>query len=120
MARVIHRGHWTAWALIASAVLGLSIAASLVFASPRGADHQQLRAGRVLTVTTSKHNAGVVVGPGIDCPSDCRTVASRRRTVTLSAAPRFGYTFLGWGGACAGTGSCHVSMKRKRNVTANF
>jgi hypothetical protein len=30
--------------------------------------------------------------------------------VTLSAKPNSGWLFLGWGGACMGSGSCTVAM----------
>jgi uncharacterized repeat protein (TIGR02543 family) len=41
-------------------------------------------------------------------------------TVTLTAAPVGGHTFAGWSGACAGTGSCQVTMDQARSVSATF
>jgi Fe-S cluster biogenesis protein NfuA len=40
--------------------------------------------------------------------------------VTLTATPTAGSTFIGWGGACAGTGPCVVTMSGVRGVTATF
>jgi len=40
--------------------------------------------------------------------------------VTLTAAAHPGSTFTGWSGACAGTGTCVVTMDQARNVTATF
>ena len=39
-------------------------------------------------------------------------------TVTLSAAPASGYAFVGWSGACSGTGACTVTDTA--SVTARF
>jgi hypothetical protein len=40
--------------------------------------------------------------------------------VTLTATPGVGSAFGGWGGACAGAGSCVVTMGSDQNVTASF
>ena len=39
---------------------------------------------------------------------------------TLSAVPAGGSKFVGWSGACAGTGTCTVLMDRAQDVTASF
>jgi uncharacterized repeat protein (TIGR02543 family) len=40
--------------------------------------------------------------------------------VTLTATPADGWNFAGWTGACAGTGSCSVTLTADRTVTALF
>ena len=41
-------------------------------------------------------------------------------TVTLTATPGGGASFLGWGGDCTGSADCSVTMSSARNVTATF
>jgi hypothetical protein len=41
-------------------------------------------------------------------------------TVTLKAAPKAGWSFRGWSGACSGTGTCTVNLSRNRTVVAKF
>jgi hypothetical protein len=57
---------------------------------------------------------------GIGCGADCAENYATNTSVTLLATPRAGSKFTGWGGACAGTGVCTVSMTASRNVTATF
>jgi hypothetical protein len=40
--------------------------------------------------------------------------------VTLTAQPAFDSLFLGWGGACSGSGACTVSVAEATAVTATF
>jgi hypothetical protein len=42
------------------------------------------------------------------------------RVVSLTALPKPGSVFSGWGGACGGTGSCAVTMSTAKTVTAAF
>ena len=57
---------------------------------------------------------------GISCGVDCTESYNAGTQVTLSAAPAAGSVFTGWSGACAGTGSCVVTMTGTRSVTATF
>ena len=61
---------------------------------------------------------------GIDCGTACQVdVAadgSPNQIVTLAATPDDNSTFSGWSGACAGTGTCVVTVSQQRNVTATF
>jgi sugar lactone lactonase YvrE len=41
-------------------------------------------------------------------------------SVTLTATPSQGFAFAGWEGACAGTGSCQLTMTQPMSVTAQF
>jgi hypothetical protein len=40
--------------------------------------------------------------------------------VTLTAATHSGWSWLGWGGACSGTGTCTVTMDDDKSVSATF
>jgi len=66
----------------------------------------------------------------IDCPFACIRPFDTDATVTLAATPTTGYTFVGWkvadhgqpatAGACAGTGTCTVTMSGSKDVVAVF
>ena len=76
-----------------------------------------------LTVTKSGTGAGTVTSApaGISCGTDCsETLVQGTQQVTLTAAAAAGSAFTGWSGACAGTGTCVVTMSSARAVTANF
>jgi hypothetical protein len=76
------------------------------------------------TLTVSKAGTGsgtVTSSPGgIDCGGNCQWGFFGGNSVTLTATPANGSSFAGWGGACAGTGQCIVSMSAARSVTATF
>ena len=66
-------------------------------------------------------NGTVTSNPaGINCTSGCDARFIPGAVVTLTATPATGTTFVGWGGACSGTGSCSVTMTSDRSVTATF
>ncbi|HEX8205347.1 MAG TPA: hypothetical protein VF587_04745 [Solirubrobacteraceae bacterium] len=82
-----------------------------------------------LTVDTAGLGTGAVVSgeatPFIDCDSDggdCTQAwdPGEGTTVTLTATPDTGSVFLGWSGACTGTGQCEVTPDRERLATAHF
>jgi hypothetical protein len=60
----------------------------------------------------------------IDCGSGFKTCAANEATntrVTLTATPKAGARFRGWGGACSGTSkTCRVLMSSARTVSASF
>jgi uncharacterized repeat protein (TIGR02543 family) len=79
------------------------------------------------TFTLTKHQLtvatvgnGSVTGPNIDCGTDCTELYNYSSMITLTAAPATGYSFMGWSGACSGTGACMVTMTTARSVTATF
>jgi YVTN family beta-propeller protein len=58
---------------------------------------------------------------GINCPTtSCAANFSSGTSVTLTAAPNAGSTFVGWSGACSGGGACTVTMNSNQAVTATF
>src|SRR6266404_5684235 len=60
---------------------------------------------------------------GLNCvgPNSCRQPFPLGTTVTLSAAPASGQTFVGWGGVCSGsTPTCVIVANATENVSANF
>ena len=75
-----------------------------------------------LTVARAGAGAGVVTSSpaGISCGVACLANFANNTMVNLTAAPQSGSTFVGWSGACTGTGSCVVTMNQARNVTATF
>ena len=75
-----------------------------------------------LSLTTSGTGSGTVTSSpnGIACNSSCSSGFTAGATVTLTAAASTGSTFLGWSGACTGTGTCTVGMSQARSVTATF
>ena len=58
--------------------------------------------------------------PGIDCGATCSAPYDYNTSVTLTATPAIGSTFLGWAGSCSGMGSCVVTMSSARSVSATF
>jgi hypothetical protein len=76
--------------------------------------------GCSLTISKSGEGTGTVTSTpvGINCGADCSELYSYNTSVTLTATPEVAFT--GWSGACAGTGTCTVSMTQARSVTASF
>ena len=76
------------------------------------------------TLTVSKTGSGsgtVTSSPsGINCGSDCSENYNEGTTVTLTANPSSGSTFVGWSGDCSGTGSCIITMNSNKSVTVTF
>jgi uncharacterized repeat protein (TIGR02543 family) len=75
-------------------------------------------------VVTVTGNGNVSSGGAINCGNNgniCSARFSPTATVTLTATPATGATFLGWSGACGGTATtCTVSMSESRSVSATF
>ena len=57
---------------------------------------------------------------GISCPEVCTSDDPIGSTITLTATPDSNEQFLGWSGACSGTGSCEVALTESLAVTATF
>jgi LmbE family N-acetylglucosaminyl deacetylase len=75
-----------------------------------------------LMVTKSGAGSGTVTSApaGISCGTSCSANFDHGTEVTLSANPAAGSEFKGWSGACAGSGSCKVSMSAAKSVGAEF
>jgi len=73
-----------------------------------------------LTVTKIGTGSGTVASDpsGISCGVDCSEIYTADSIVNLTIIPSAGSTFEGWSGACAGTGTCAVSMTAAKGVTA--
>ena len=74
------------------------------------------------TLTVSKSGSGTVTSSpaGINCGADCSQAYNEGTAVTLTATAAAGSHFVGWSGACTGTGACHVTMSAAKSVTATF
>lgn len=76
-----------------------------------------------VTLTASVEGKGSVRSsvPGISCGADCTEQVPSGQRVTLTATPRPGYRFAGWGGSCSGTATtCIVTMYKVKSVVARF
>lgn len=78
----------------------------------------------VKTLSVLKAGAGsgtVTSNPaGINCGATCSNAFDTDTDVTLTATPDAGSIFIGWSGACSGTGTCDVTMDAAKSVTATF
>lgn len=77
---------------------------------------------RRLTVTKAGTGEGTVTSSpsGIACGTDCEEDFNDGTEVLLTASPASTSTFVGWTGACSGTGTCQVSMTEAKTVSATF
>lgn len=74
-------------------------------------------------LTVSKDGPGSVSSISdvrIRCGIRCKTSMPPRTSIALSARAARGYAFVGWVGACRGTGLCRIFMTRARSVRAVF
>ena len=74
-----------------------------------------------LTVHRPWDGSGEVqLSDGASCGGSCSRLYDWGSEITLTATAAPGSVFLGWGGACSGTGSCTVSLEGDRLVFARF
>jgi hypothetical protein len=78
--------------------------------------------GLPLTVAMAGTGGGFVASSpaGIACPTICGATFKSGTVVTLTATPDAGSNFVGWSGACTGTGTCTLTMNAAQSVTATF
>jgi len=79
----------------------------------------------MLSVSLAGTGSGTVTSSpeGISCSGgsgDCQEEYPQATRVTLTPNPGDNSTFVGWSGACSGTGTCTVTMNQAQSVTANF
>ena len=76
----------------------------------------------LLTVSVTGAGSGDVTSlpAGIACPGDCSESWVLTQNVELTATPAPGSYFVGWSGACSGSGACAFTMAVDRSVTATF
>ena len=74
------------------------------------------------TLTVSVAGGGLVVSEpgGIACPTTCTAVYLDGTDVQLTATPSGESYFVGWSGACSGTGVCNLDMTQNLSATATF
>ncbi len=90
--------------------------------SPSGRDCH-VEAPKKLDVDKEGNGKGTVTSSpaGVDCGKTCDARFPTNTTVTLTATPASGSTFVRWSDDCTGTSNvCTVSMSRARDVTAKF
>ncbi|MCX7088929.1 MAG: DUF1566 domain-containing protein [Methylococcales bacterium] len=81
------------------------------------------RQGFRLTLNKQGEGDGVVFSDpsGMNCGTTCAYSFDKSATVTLTAKPVNGSTFLGWGGACTGKQlTCTVEMTKAQTVAVTF
>lgn len=74
----------------------------------------------VLALQKLGTGTGSVAGSGIDCGASCDATLDAGTAVTLTATAAGDSKFVGWGGACAGTGACVITVDADTAVTATF
>jgi hypothetical protein len=75
---------------------------------------------RTLSVSGEGAGSGIITGAGISCPVACSSSELNGADVVLTASPSAASTFVGWSGACTGTGACDIAMNSNEGVAANF
>lgn len=75
-----------------------------------------------LVVSRLGNGTGVITSTpvGINCGTSCSANFAYNTVVTLTATPTVGSFFVGWGGACSGTGVCVSTIADALSVSATF
>ena len=108
---------WTVGESFADSILGLTIDVDSMNSAGFG-----VTVARGWRLRMHASGPGSITGaPSGPCTSQCDHVAATRGgTITLAAQPNAGAQFLGWSGACTGTGACTVTLAGNRAVDATF
>lgn len=74
-----------------------------------------------LAINKAGTGSGTVTGDTLDCGDTCTADFEKGESVALNFESDEGSIFLGWSGACSGTGyNCYVDMDDDKEVTATF
>lgn len=75
-----------------------------------------------LTVAKSGTGAGTITSTpaGVACGATCAASFNAGTSVSLAAVADAGSVFIGWSGACSGTGACSVTANAAKSVGALF
>lgn len=103
---------------------GTSTTCTLTVRSSRSATAVFSASGQsVLVVSAVGLGTVTSVPSGVTCGTQgtsCKAEFAPGTPVNLTATPDLGQGFLGWTGACSGTGACSVPMSAAQQVTALF
>jgi len=91
--------------------------------APRSATANFSLLGTLAVSKTGSGSGTVTSSPsGIDCGSTCSASFSNKTPVTLTVVADAGSVFIGWSGACSGTGTCKLTIPLSTDVSvaANF
>jgi len=80
-------------------------------------------AGNLTTIVIEVYGNGTVnSSPGaISCPDQCEDVFFKGDTITLTAVPDDGHSFIGWRGDCFGNEPvCNIKAAKAQNILALF
>ena len=77
---------------------------------------------QVFNLTVNRTGKGRVTSTpgGIDCGSVCNASFTEGAPINLDAVPDSGQNFLGWSGACHGSGVCSLTLSANTSVGAKF
>lgn len=78
------------------------------------------RAGEVTLSLVINGSGTVTVSPGGSCSASCTLTVPTDTALSLTAGPAADWTFTGWGGACAGTAPCALTLTAPGTVSATF
>ncbi len=71
-------------------------------------------------VLIGRTGGGVVSGSDINCGTQCSAVVAKGAVLTLHATADSVSRFVGWSGACSGTGPCTFTVRGNTSVAASF
>jgi uncharacterized repeat protein (TIGR02543 family) len=82
---------------------------------------------QIFTLSVGRSGSGTVTGTpsgtdrALNCGSACSAKFLQGSSVTLTATPSAGLSFVGWSGSCSGTAPvCNVAITKDTTVQANF
>lgn len=91
---------------------------------PQGALVKPIAVSPTLKILTTGNGTGTVSGPlGIQCVNNCTYTIDYGETITLTAEPDTGFSFLGWGQDCSAGGTnrnIQVTLSGDKTCTAIF